>query len=82
MFLKPLEKALAPREYERDNLADSTNDWESIARALALKPLVPRERFKKPKISFTDGKKGVLDDLLLHWKQERTGKLSDLWCIN
>ena len=55
--------------YERDRLAHvAGNGWKSLA--------------QKPKISFTGGKKGGLYDLFLHWKQEQTGKLSDLWCIN
>ena len=69
--------------YELDKLADATrNGWKSLARLLAWEPLVRGNRYKKPKISFTDGENGVLYDVLLHWKQEQTGKLSDLRCIN
>ena len=54
--------------YERDKLADvARNGLKSLA--------------QNAKISFTGGKKGGLYDLLLHWKQEQTGKLSDSWYI-
>ena len=69
--------------YERDRSADAArNGWKIIARLLAGERLVRGKRSKKPEVSFTDGRKGGLYDLLLHWKQEQTGKLSDWWCIN
>lgn len=65
--------------YELDELADALGkNWKSLARALAWEPLLRGNRYKKPKISFTDGEDGVMYDVLLHWKQKQTGKLSEI----